>query len=277
MGFSEGLHFDLRTFYIHIYALEGHNRHETRASIYLPPSTCATPGSSKTAPPTSIDDSCPPAPFPSIILQTCAATESAQSMAEPDDSLSNKRKASPGAETEDVSAKRTKVQDGDEATSPRNGNNDVDKELIETGNGVAPQKEDQGGMDTARSPPRQHRTEAEPEPRRSPEARRPSVTSGPPPRRNFSLEEKRRGQRLFGGLVSALSRPPSSSQQQKRLEIERRQQERAQQRRADDEKRRAEKLEKLERVRKIEQVKLDEQAVSHHAWTNSIIWLTYLA
>lgn len=75
------------------------------------------------------------------------------------------------------------------------------------------------------------------------------------------MEEKKRGQRLFGGLVSTLSRTTSSTQQQRRLEIERRQHEKAQQRRAEDEKRRAEKLEQLKRVRQIEQVKLDERAV----------------
>lgn len=75
------------------------------------------------------------------------------------------------------------------------------------------------------------------------------------------MEDKKRGQRLFGGLVSTLSRTTSGSQQQKRLEIERRQQEKAQQRRAEDEKRRVERLEKLGRMRRIEQVKLDEQAV----------------
>jgi len=76
------------------------------------------------------------------------------------------------------------------------------------------------------------------------------------------MEEKKRGQRLFGGLVSTLSRTTSSTQQQRRLEIERRQHEKAQQRRAEDEKRRAEKLEQLKRVRQIEQVKLDERAMN---------------
>jgi hypothetical protein len=77
------------------------------------------------------------------------------------------------------------------------------------------------------------------------------------------MEEKKRGQRLFGGLVNTLSRTTSGTQQQKRLEIERRQHEKAQQRRAEDEKRRAEKLEQLKRTRQIEQVKLDERAVCH--------------
>ena len=77
------------------------------------------------------------------------------------------------------------------------------------------------------------------------------------------MEEKKRGQRLFGGLVSTLNRTVSGTQQQKRLEIERRQHEKAQQRRAEDEKRRAERLEQLKRTRQIEQVKLDERAVCH--------------
>ncbi|KAL2257965.1 hypothetical protein VTK26DRAFT_8907 [Humicola hyalothermophila] len=181
-------------------------------------------------------------------------------MAEPDDSHTNKRKASPGPDAEDIAVKRTKVQEGDDAPSSDNSNNNVEKALDETGNGVAQHKEEQGKSHVQRSP-RPHLTEAEPELRHSSDTRRPSATAGPPPRRSFSLEEKKRGQRLFGGLVSALSRTPSGSQQQKRLEIERRQQEKAQQRRAEDEKRRAEKLGKLERIRRIEQVKLEEQAM----------------
>ena len=173
-------------------------------------------------------------------------------MAEPEDAITNKRKASPDPAAEDVTAKRSRVEEGDE-----NGGNGVDHEMKDTHNGTIPDKE-QDGRHTERSP-RSHRAEAEPDARRSPEARRPSASG--PGRRNFTMEDKKRGQRLFGGLVSTLSRTTSGSQQQKRLEIERRQQEKAQQRRAEDEKRRVERLEKLGRMRRIEQVKLDEQAV----------------
>ena len=90
--------------------------------------------------------------------------------------------------------------------------------------------------------------------------RRPSET-GPDRRRNVSQEERKRGQRLFGGLLSTLSQTSTSSQQKKRLEVERRQHERAQQRRIEVDKSKAERLAKLTHQRKIEQVKLDEQVV----------------
>ncbi|KAJ9131166.1 hypothetical protein NKR23_g11825 [Pleurostoma richardsiae] len=101
--------------------------------------------------------------------------------------------------------------------------------------------------------------EVSPRPRAT-EARRESF-SGPDRRRNFSQEERKRGQRLFGGLLSTLSQTNSNSQHKRRLEIERRQQEKAQQRKIEDDKRRTEKLEKLSHVRKIEQVKFDEQVM----------------
>lgn len=80
-------------------------------------------------------------------------------------------------------------------------------------------------------------------------------------RRKFNQEERKRGQRLFGGLMSTLSQTTASSQQKKRLEIERRQQEKAQQQRVEYDKRRSEKLAKLKDIRKTEQIKFDEQVV----------------
>lgn len=98
-------------------------------------------------------------------------------------------------------------------------------------------------------------------------------------RRNFSQEEKKRGQRLFGSLLSTLSQTSSSSQQKKRLEIERRQQEKAQQQRDEYDRRRVEQLAKLHTARKIEQLKFEEQvmqsrhsnmlAMAHHLQTQS--------
>ncbi|AEO69248.1 uncharacterized protein THITE_155901 [Thermothielavioides terrestris NRRL 8126] len=151
-------------------------------------------------------------------------------MAESEDVATHKRKATPELTEEDTAGKRLKLDDGNEDVPNLNA----------------------------------HATEPEPErepgARRSPEARRPSASGGPPIRRAVSLEEKKRGQRLFGGLVSTLSRTTAGSQQQRRLEIERRQHEKAQQRRAEDEKRRAERLAQLKRTRQIEQIKLEEQA-----------------
>lgn len=188
-------------------------------------------------------------------------------MAELEEAITNKRKASPELSAENVTAKRSRVEDGNENGRARD-RDDTDMD--------APNTKERDGPPTERSP-RPHRSGANPDARRSPEARRPSATG--PGRRNFTMEDKKRGQRLFGGLVSALSRTTSGSQQQKRLEIERRQQEKAQQRRAEDEKRRVERLEKLDRTRQIAQVKLDEQAVCPGPTPNTVytVWLTRVA
>ncbi|KAK2003682.1 hypothetical protein LX36DRAFT_706941 [Colletotrichum falcatum] len=79
-------------------------------------------------------------------------------------------------------------------------------------------------------------------------------------------EEKKRGRRLFGGLLSTLSQTNSGSQHKKRREIEQRQHERAQKQRAEDEKRRTEKLARITEARWQEQIKFDEKAMkSRHA------------
>lgn len=81
-------------------------------------------------------------------------------------------------------------------------------------------------------------------------------------RESYSQEEKKRGRRLFGGLLSTLSQTTANSQQKRRLEIEKKQQEKAVKQKTEDDKRRMEKLAKLDKVRKIEQVRFDEQVVS---------------
>ena len=85
-------------------------------------------------------------------------------------------------------------------------------------------------------------------------------------RPSASLEEKRRGKRLFGTFLNTLSQTNSStsSQQKRRQDIERRQHARVSQQReqrAEDDKQRQEKLAKLNVARKIEQVKFDEKVV----------------
>jgi len=75
-------------------------------------------------------------------------------------------------------------------------------------------------------------------------------------------EEKKRGQRLFGGLLSTLSQSTPNGQQKRRAEVEKRQQEKAKQQKAADETRRKEMLANLQTVRRTEQVKFDEQSVS---------------
>jgi hypothetical protein len=178
-------------------------------------------------------------------------------MAETEDAIANKRKASPAPVEDAADIKRAKFEGGDGDSPLGNGN---DQELDKPSNGTT-SVEDEKREHRERSPARSHDQKHQRDSRESPEARRPSLSGGLPSRKSISQEEKKRGQRLFGGLLTALSRPTSASQQQKRLEIERRQQEKAQQRRAEDDKRRVEKLEKLRRVRQIEQLKLEEQAV----------------
>lgn len=175
-------------------------------------------------------------------------------MAGPEDATSNKRKGSPELAAEDAIAKRIKLEDGAEDTAVSGGADNEPKEPRGAG-------KERDETRTGSSPPNTHAAEAEREPRHPPEARRPSANGGFPGRRNVSLEEKKRGQRLFGSLVSTLSRTASGSQQQRRLEIERRQQEKAQQRRAEDELRRAARLDQLRRTRQIERIKLEEKAV----------------
>ncbi|EHK97138.1 hypothetical protein M7I_7149 [Glarea lozoyensis 74030] len=81
-------------------------------------------------------------------------------------------------------------------------------------------------------------------------------------RRKASVqEERKRGQRLFGGLLSTLSQTAPNTQTKRRLEIEKRQQEKAKQQKAEDEKRRARKREDLVVTRKSEQIKFQESAV----------------
>lgn len=81
-------------------------------------------------------------------------------------------------------------------------------------------------------------------------------------RNSFTQEDKKRGKRLFGGLLSTLSQTTNNSQQKRRQEVEKRQQERAAKQRIEDDKRRSERLAKLDKIRRIEQVRFDEQVVS---------------
>lgn len=80
-------------------------------------------------------------------------------------------------------------------------------------------------------------------------------------RRISVVEEKKRGQRLFGGLLSTLSQSAPNRQQHRRQDIEKKQVERARAQKAEDEVKRKERLAELSIVRKDEQVKWDEQSV----------------
>ncbi|CAM1505475.1 Fc.00g111120.m01.CDS01 [Cosmosporella sp. VM-42] len=82
-------------------------------------------------------------------------------------------------------------------------------------------------------------------------------------RKSATQEEKKRGQRLFGGLLSTLSQKPSNTQQKRRLEIERRQQERLQKQRVEDDKKRAEKASKLHNIRMSRQIIFEEEVMQN--------------
>lgn len=82
--------------------------------------------------------------------------------------------------------------------------------------------------------------------------RRPPVTT---------QEDKKRGRRLFGGLLSTLNQGPSTAQQKRRLEIEKRQQERMQKQEAENDQRRTERLAQLRATRIREQIIFDEEVV----------------
>ncbi|KGQ10278.1 hypothetical protein BBAD15_g4367 [Beauveria bassiana D1-5] len=87
------------------------------------------------------------------------------------------------------------------------------------------------------------------------------VDEHPPERRPTvaTQEDKRRGKRLFGGLMNTLNQGPSTIQQKRRQEIEKRQKERMQKQDAEDGQRRAERLAQLRAVRIREQIIFDEE------------------
>ncbi|APA15006.1 hypothetical protein sscle_14g097760 [Sclerotinia sclerotiorum 1980 UF-70] len=83
----------------------------------------------------------------------------------------------------------------------------------------------------------------------------------PERRRSSVQEERKRGQRLFGGLLNTLNQSTPNGQQKKRQEIEARQKERAAQRKVEAEVKRKEKLANLRAVRMVEQVKFQEESM----------------
>lgn len=194
------------------------------------------------------------------------------------ESHSNKRKASVDQGLENgipASPKRAKLEaqeaqhataEGRTSQSPVTKDDDTDQK----------DKASAQPKDEARAPSPPPPRRASPHPSRSPTlSRRPSIPTPEPKqapdrgRKNVTEQEKKRGKRLFGGLLSTLSGKPANSQPKKRADFERRQQERAQQQRAEDEKRRAEsdkrmaeRLKKLSHVRRVAQVDLDEKVVS---------------
>ncbi|KAF5668928.1 hypothetical protein FHETE_5195 [Fusarium heterosporum] len=80
-------------------------------------------------------------------------------------------------------------------------------------------------------------------------------------RKLATQEEKKRGKRLFGGLLSTLSQTAGGTQHKRRLEIERRQQERIHKQSIEDDKVREEKRARLTEIRKGEQIVFDEEVM----------------
>lgn len=102
--------------------------------------------------------------------------------------------------------------------------------------------------------------------------RSPPASASVDRRQSASVEEKKRGKRLFGGLLSTLSQTNNSSQRRKQ-DGERRQQARASQQKAEGDKHREARLSKLKSLRKLEQIDWEERVVcgfvQYMQWTQA--------
>ncbi|KAK4196630.1 pinin/SDK/memA/ protein conserved region-domain-containing protein [Triangularia verruculosa] len=89
----------------------------------------------------------------------------------------------------------------------------------------------------------------------------PQEPIAPPPRKAVTQEERKRGQRLFGGILGTLSGQTGSNNnlQKRRLDIEKRQHERAQKQEVEDQKRWRERQDGSRRERLIRQIETDER------------------
>lgn len=80
-------------------------------------------------------------------------------------------------------------------------------------------------------------------------------------RRNGQMEERKRGQRLFGALLGTLSQSSSSTAQKRRTDIERKQQAKLKEQAEELDEQKKQRLESLMAVRRNEQKKYDKQSV----------------
>ncbi|KAF2834400.1 putative nuclear protein SDK3 [Patellaria atrata CBS 101060] len=80
-------------------------------------------------------------------------------------------------------------------------------------------------------------------------------------RKNGEIEERKRGQRLFGALLGTLSQSSSSAAQRRRADIEKKQQEKLKQQAEEHDESKRRKLDDLMAVRRREQKKFDEQSM----------------
>lgn len=75
------------------------------------------------------------------------------------------------------------------------------------------------------------------------------------------MEERKRGQRLFGALLGTLSQSSSSTAQKRRTDIEKKQQAKLKLQADEYDEKKKQRLEALVAVRRREQKKFDEQSV----------------
>ena len=80
-------------------------------------------------------------------------------------------------------------------------------------------------------------------------------------RRSGQMEERKRGQRLFGALLGTLSQSSSSTAQKRRSDIEKKQQAKLKLQAEEQDEKKKQKLEALLVVRRREQKKFDKQSV----------------
>lgn len=215
---------------------------------------------------------------------------SSEQMMETEDLASQKRKASASPSPEDgVAAKRTKLEDenGQDKISetvegeakPETGKTE-EPVNDSTGEPAGTTREDHASLhtkdddhameneavaradETTVQSPATTRRESDAQKEQAAPPSRKAPLSPEQTRKNVSLEEKKRGRRLFGGLLNTLSQTtPNNSQQKRRKEIERRQQERVQQQRVEDDRRRTDLLAERRRFRDAKQVDFEERMV----------------
>ncbi|KAL8957646.1 MAG: hypothetical protein Q9183_006001, partial [Haloplaca sp. 2 TL-2023] len=80
-------------------------------------------------------------------------------------------------------------------------------------------------------------------------------------RKNGQLEERKRGQRLFGALLGTLSQSSSSTAQKRRTDIERKQAAKLKAQSDEQDEQKKQRLEKIMAARRKEQKKYDKQSV----------------
>jgi hypothetical protein len=76
-----------------------------------------------------------------------------------------------------------------------------------------------------------------------------------------SVEEKKRGKRLFGGLLTTLNQTNTNPLQKRRQEIEKRQMERQERQKEEDTQKRDENIARIQEIREREQIAFEEKVV----------------